>query len=49
MMHRHILEEYLEHLWEETGAESKFVRSSDDSEDMGFFRACQPQRDRREG
>ena len=47
MMHRHILEGHLERLWEETGVEFKFVRSSDDSEDMAFFRASQPQTEER--
>ena len=44
-MHRHFLEGYLENLWEETGIESNFIRSSLDQDDMDFYRGSSPQRD----
>ena len=48
-MHRHLLEEDLENLREQTGVEFKFVRSSPDTGDMDFFRGPQPQDDGGEG
>ncbi len=35
-MHRHVLEEYLEDLWESRGVEFKFVQSSTSQEDLDF-------------
>ncbi len=43
-MHRRVLEDYLETLWEECGVEFKFVRSSIDQEDMDFFEGSSPQK-----
>ena len=42
LMHRHILEEYLEGMWESFGAEFKFVRSSYDQTDMDFYEGFPP-------
>ena len=36
-MHRHVLEEYLEDLWESHGVEFKFVKSSASQEDLDFY------------
>ncbi len=36
-MHRHVLEEHLENLWESYGVEFKFVRSSTSQEDLDFY------------
>ncbi len=41
-MHRHILEEYVEGMWESFGAEFKFVRSSYDQTDMDFYEGFPP-------
>ena len=37
-MHRHVLEDYLECLWADSGVEFKFLRASSNKEDMNFFR-----------
>ncbi len=49
LMHRHILEEYLEGLWESCGAEFKFVRSSHDQTDMDFYEGFPPDGPRTRG
>ena len=36
-LERHLLEGHLEHLWEETGTEFRFIFSSADSHDMEFL------------
>ena len=43
-MHRHVLEEHLEKLWESHGIEFKFVQSSVSQEDMDFFEGPSPPR-----
>ena len=43
-MHRHVLEDYLECLWADSGVEFKFTRAFSDKADMDFFRVASSSR-----